>query len=168
MDIAATFDPKTSVTSFMVNRSSVVAGGITEFSLPFSNTPVVTPQQGVTTLRVVAASVELATYDAGTVTIDIANLPIAYTAVVEQNKQRNGVTMAKIPVVFSDRDNPITSANTPVVQLLPGVQLLDTRVTASYDNIVPGGPSHDITVLNFMMVMQTDGSSQGNTGMFQM
>ena len=171
MDALDNYGPKTTVAAFVVNSANVTTGVFSSLLLPLGTSPIYTPQVGVTTIRMAACAVELADYTNGFVRVRVGGLPVSSTAVAQQVTDDGDVTLGYIPIDFREtgfEDVAAVAQPTaqPVVQLYGGVQLLQLRVGVEFVPLRPEDPVQDVTSVNMLLVMETDGSRSGNTAMF--
>lgn len=167
MDALNTYSGKTTVATFMVNSARTGLAEFTSLSLPFGPNSIYTPIEGVTTIRMAACAVEMEDPTVGTVRIDVAGMPVSGAAVVQQVSSSIGTTLGYIPVEFGDRASEAEQTAQPVVQLYPGVQLLDMQVSVRFKPLQTAEETKALTSLNMILVMETDGTSSGNTSVFQ-
>ena len=166
MDRLSNYGPATSVLTLMMNSRSVTTEPFKTLRMPLGTSDIRTPEKGVTTIRVAACAVNMVTPIVGTLRVDVDGLPIPQQSVVQQVSASTGVTMAYIPVEFSDRAAVADANAQPIIQLLGGIRLIDIRVTVEFKPLNVSSFVTDIDTLNLMLVMETDGSRRGNQAIF--
>lgn len=166
MDRHSNYGPSTSVATLMLNSQTVTDGQFSRLRVPLGTTNMRTPDEGVTTIRCAACAVEMVTPEVGTLRVSVTGLPLQQRSVVQQVSLSDGVTMAYIPVEFSDRA-AVTDANAqPTIQLLNGVRLVDVTVGVSFKPLAGEERDEPVENLNIMLVMETDGSRKANQIIF--
>lgn len=160
------YNASTSVSSFIVDSKELVQGDFKTLNVPFGRSFVYTPQSGITTIRIVSAAVDMATPAVGTIRVDVEGFPLTDKSVIQRVGGNSLVTLAYIPVEFSDR-TAVTSPNSqPVVRLYEDVQLLDLVITFNFRALDGNAAERLMSSANIVFVMETDGSGSGSHSMF--